>query len=378
MTEGPQNKWKPGAPGSDSLPDFTVIVAAPPGKKNPTVLGHLRKVHYPLEKIQVLLALGNLPPLQRNTAAQRARGEILFFLDDDSLPSPDLFLEAASRFQDPRVDAVGGPSLSHPAQSFWQKCFTQALTSPFGGFGIGARYAAKGSFRPATEKELILCNFAIRRKVYLQSGGLDERLYPNEENEFCNRLKKAGKGLFYDPDLVVYRFQRKSLGKFAKQMFRYGRGRMEHFVLKPSYFSPAYLVPFLFLAYLVFLAGWTAFSLLKAGNPLQGLRGLLLFAPLALYSALNLAFSAAFALKQGKKALPALPAMALTFLVLHICYGAGTFFGFLRGLVLRIQDARGKEGPGKRVEVVPFTIPEAATPRMEPVLAGSRRKKGGA
>ncbi len=378
MTEGPQKKREGVPPGSDSRPEFTVIIAAPPGKKDLMVLEHLKKAQYPLEKIQVLLALGNLPPLQRNQAALQARGDILFFLDDDSLPSPNLFLQAAARFRDPRVDAVGGPSLPHANQGFWQKCFSHALTSPFGGFGIGARYAPKGSFRPATEKELILCNFAIRRRVYLRSGGLDERLYPNEENEFCNRLKKAGKGLFYDPHMEVFRFHRRNLWEFAKQMFRYGRGRMEHFILRPAYISPAYLVPFFFLAYLLFLTGWTAITLLKGGNPFQDPLDLLFFVPLGLYFSMNLAFSTVFALKQGKKFFLALPGMALTFLVLHVCYGAGTFFGFLRGLALKGKGARRGEEIRRRVEVVPFSIPKAASPPMEPVLSGPGRKKDGA
>ncbi len=370
---------KPPAPAEkerEPLPTFTVIVAAPPWKKDPRALALLKRVRYPLEKIQVLQAKGTLPPLQRNAAARKAEGEILFFLDDDSEPSPDLFLQAARRFRDPGVDAVGGPSLSHPSQTFRQACFAHALASPFGGFGIGARYEARGAFRPATEKELILCNFAIRREVYLEAGGLDERLYPNEENEFCNRLKKAGKHLFYDPDLKVYRFQRKSLGAFARQIFRYGRGRMEHFVLKPSFFSPAYLAPTMFLFYLVFLAGWGLSLLAGASSPFSPSLGRLLLLPLFLYLFLNLSFSTAFALRgKGRDFFRALPSMALTFLVLHLSYGAGVLYGLFTGLALRRKKSRDEGTSRSSVDILPFSLAPPSPTREEPVLSGPGGKR---
>ncbi len=366
-------EWAAGRSGA--LPTFTVIIAAPPWKKGLRALDPLGKVLYPLEKIQVLQAKGTLPSRQRNRAAGEAGGEILFFLDDDSEPAPDLFLQAARRFQDPGLDALGGPSLSHPDQSFWQACFTRALTSPFGGFGIGARYEAKGSFRPATEKELILCNFAIRRQVYLDSGGLDERLYPNEENEFCNRLREQGKTLYYDPELVVYRFQRKNLAAFARQIFRYGRGRMEHFVLKPSFFSPAYLAPMGFLLYLVFLAAWTLQGVLSGRGLPQGAAGWIPFLPLFLYLLLDLAVSLPFALGRGPlRFLPSLFSMALTFLVLHLSYGAGSIYGLFRGLALRLGGSREKEAGRSPVEVVPFHLP-ARSGSWESVLPRKPRKR---
>jgi len=89
------------------------------------------------------------------------------------------------------------------------------------------RYRAEGAVRETTERELILCNLAIRRDRFLAAGGLDERLYPNEENELLDRLLKDGGKLLHDPALSVERSQRASLAAFIKQMFRYGRGRAE-------------------------------------------------------------------------------------------------------------------------------------------------------
>ncbi len=56
-----------------------------------------------------------------------------------------------------------------------------------------ARYRAVGGRRRCGEKELILCNLLLSRKVFLSNGGFREDLYPNEENEFLNRLLAGGR-----------------------------------------------------------------------------------------------------------------------------------------------------------------------------------------
>ena len=199
---------------------------------------------------EVLLAEGSAPSQQRNCAAREAVGDVLYFLDDDSLTSAENFARCLEAMSDPTVAVVGGPSITPPDDSRLQQLFGYALASAFGSGAVNRRYRAVGVTRETTDKELILCNLAVRRSLFIELGGFNERLYPNEENEFMTRVIAAGYRLIHNPAMVVYRSQRKNLKAFVRQMFSYGRGRGEQTLITSSY-SLTSFVPLFFVAYLV-------------------------------------------------------------------------------------------------------------------------------
>ncbi len=319
---------------------ISVIIPARPGTERLSFLDKLPKMDYPLDKIEVIHAEGFQPSVQRNRAARTARGDILYFLDDDSEPIPTLLSRAARHFLDEDVAGVGGPAVAHPDESFWQQCFSSVLVSPFGGFGIQARYRPTGSVRVATEQELILCNFCIRRETFLRHRGFDSRLYPNEENEFYNRLIGSGEKLCYDPEMIVYRFSRRNLKAFFRQIFHYGRGRMEHLWLLPRSFNPFHFVPMFFLIYLVCLVGSSFGRWHLPGETIW---------PLGVYGLLNAAFSSRIAME--KRSLAFLPCVFLVFFVLHVAYGLGSLAGVGKGAYLRWLDPSRMDMERFRVEV---------------------------
>ena len=184
------------------------------------------------------MAEGRQPSVQRNRAAREAAGEILYFLDDDSLAPTGLFKEVAARYADPFVSGVGGPIITSPTDGFLRKGFGLALSSPFGGSSIRARYKRLGVERRGTENELITANLSFRKSVFLGAGGFNENLYPNEENELLNKLTSGGKIFLYVPDAWLYRSQRPSFRAYLKQVFTYGRGRMAQNYQHPEGFKP--------------------------------------------------------------------------------------------------------------------------------------------
>lgn len=310
-----------------SLPSISVIIPVKPGGRV-RALDALRSVDYPREKMEVLVAEGRQPSAQRNRAAGRAKGELLYFLDDDSMAPPGLLRTVAERFSDPGVSVVGGPIITPATDGFIQKGFGLALGSAFGGSSIRARYKKLGPERDATENELILANLAFRKKDFLAAGGLNERLYPNEENELMNRLQAEGHRFVYVPDAFLYRSQRANLKAYLRQVFTYGRGRMDQNFAHPAGIRPLHAAPSLFLLYCL--------SLLFVHN-------FVYFLPLMLYLSLCLAFSAAAA-AEAKSPLH-LFAMPFLFLGLHLGYGAG----FLWGIVKNV--ARGGGKPKAAVDV---------------------------
>ena len=291
---------------------FSIVIPVKPGGFV-AALNALRRLTYPLQQFEILIAEGSMPSRQRNQAASQARGDLLYFLDDDSRPVPHALNLCANAFEDQAVAVVGGPSLTPADDKRLQRLFGTALGSFFGAGAMRNRYRSVGALRRTTEQELILCNLAFRRELFLEAGGFDERLYPNEENELLDRISATGHALLHDPDMAVLRSQRPTLKAFMRQMYAYGRGRAQQTLLAGPR-SVTSFAPLFFVCYLLLL------PLLPAG--------LSRTLPLLAYAVLAVLFSitAVMASARLENSL-----VLLLFPLMHCCNGFGLLSGFMGG-----------------------------------------------
>jgi glycosyltransferase involved in cell wall biosynthesis len=296
------------------LPSITVIIPARPDQAEIKAVTAARQLDYPAEQLEILVARGKQPSVQRNTALRAARGELIYFLDDDSVAPPGSLRRAAAHFADTKVQMVGGPNLCPPDAPPLEKIFALVLGSWIAFGPSRARYTPVGSLRDSGEKELILCNLAARRTLLLELGGFNEALYPNEENALMDEIQKRGGRLLYDPGLSVYRRPRATIKAFAKMLRTYGRGRAEQFRVHPTLGSAPNFVPPLFCVFLIAL-------------PWLGKTGL---AALGIYAVAILLQALALVPRGGVlRSLAAIPFLILT----HVLYG----FGFWRGLFTTLK-----------------------------------------
>lgn len=293
---------------------ISIIIPVKPGGFV-TALEALRELDYPRRQFEILVAEGRKPSRQRNLAAQQAQGELLCFLDDDSRPVPGFLQRCDSVFEDRRVAVAGGPSLTPASDSRPRRLFGYALTSPFGAGAMRNRYRSTGTLRATTERELILCNLAFRKELFLAAGGFDERLYPNEENELLDRIAAEGHLLMHDPAMAVQRSQRPTLAAFMRQMYGYGRGRAQQTLLAGPRSLSAF-IPLLFVCYLLALP------------PLALVAGPAWAAPLLLYAVLALVFSIKTMMDSAR---PEGACVFFLFPLMHCCNGIGLLCGFLGG-----------------------------------------------
>jgi cellulose synthase/poly-beta-1,6-N-acetylglucosamine synthase-like glycosyltransferase len=336
-------------PVDENLPSVTVLIAARPGQAVVKAVPAAQALDYPAAKLEIILARGKQPSAQRNTALKAARGELLYFLDDDSVGQPQNLRRAITHFTRPEVVMVGGPNLCPPDAPALEQVFALVLAS----WALGpsrARYAQVGRARETSEKELILCNLVARRDAMLRLGGFNEALYPNEENALMDELQKSGAKLIYDPDLIVHRRPRPNLRAFVRMLMTYGRGRAEQFRLHPTAGSALNFVPPAFLVYLLFTI------ILLLATPSLGKWFLI---PLAFYVGAVLGQAVLLALvpplQAGQhvgwivrisRSAAAIPLIILT----HLLYG----FGFWRGLFTPLK-------PGSRPPAPPVVL-ETVTP----------------
>jgi succinoglycan biosynthesis protein ExoA len=314
---------------STSLPTVTLIVPTRPGQVDVAAVTAGRALDYPSELVETIVARGQQPAVQRNAALQAARGEIIYFLDDDSIPPPQNLRRAVAHFARPEVHMVGGPNVCPADAPFLEQVFAVALSSWLAFLSSRARYSPVGRVRESGEKELILCNLLARRDAVLACGGFDEALYPNEENALMDALQQRGGKLIYDPGLVVYRRPRPTLKAFVKMLLNYGRGRAEQFRLHPTPGSALNFVPPLFCLYLVV-------------GPWFGRLGL---APLVVYALAVLGQTVVSMMTKGiGKSILAMPLISLT----HVFYG----LGFWRGLFTSLKPAPAGARAGVSLEIV--------------------------
>ncbi len=290
-------------------PMISIIIPVKPGGRVSALAG-VSGGDYPADFIEVLVVEGCQPSRQRNRAVAAVTGEYIYFLDDDSLVAPDFLQRAVRHYADPVVAAVGGPSLTPDTDSVLQHSFAMAFASVFGGGGMRNRYRRTGGVRATCDRELILCNLSFRRENFLDHGGLDERLYPNEENELLERIRRDGGRLIHDPDLAISRSQRPTFRAFCRQLYGYGRGRGEQTVLS-GIVKPITFIPSIFFFYILLL-------------PLANKA--VYYLPLLCYLILSLIMSVFEGIRSGRPHSALL--LPVVFPLFHLCYG----LGMIRGL----------------------------------------------
>ena len=285
---------------------ITVIIPTRPGESVVPAAEAALRLDYPRELLEILVVRGTHPSCQRNLALRQAKGELIYFLDDDSLPEPNVLQIGVKYFHNSKVKIVGGPNLCPPNAPRLEKLFALTMGSWIAFGPSRVRYLRTGKPRTSSEKELILCNMLVSRQTLLDHGGFDEALYPNEENALMDDILKEGGNLIYDPDFFVYRRPRRTLGAFCRMLITYGRGRAEQFRLHPGPGSLLNFIPPLFFLFTVatpFLPWWIT-------APVWGFY----FLTLLIQSWIS---------GHGFKGISLLPLLFLT----HLCYGLGFWLG---------------------------------------------------
>lgn len=261
------------------------------------------------------------PAAARNRMVRLARGEWLFFIDDDAFVDEDFFLRFADATRDfPSASIIGGPNLTPAKSNAFQCASGAALASKFGSWVSSSRYTQRRS--PTVfcgEESLILCNLFVRRAA-MSAVIFPENFVCNEENWILQELKCTGHLMIHSPGLVVWHERRSKPSAFARQIHRYGMGRGQNLKHRPSSARVSHIMPSLCLLFT--LTAWASWPWTHH----------LVNIWLALFSAYVLFWFLALSRfeRPAQDPIKVRVVGALLFPLIHISYASGV----LRGLVL--------------------------------------------
>ncbi|MFT6037129.1 MAG: glycosyltransferase involved in cell wall biosynthesis, partial [Marivirga sp.] len=158
----------------------------------------------------------------RNYGFQRAKGDYFIVFDSDCIIPSNYFELVEVSLSNTPLDAFGGPDAALDSFTDTQKAISYSMTSFFTTGGIRGGKVQVGTFRPRS------FNMGISKEVFGKIGGyIITRMA--EDLEFSIRIEEAGFKMGLISEAKVYHKRRTNLRQFYKQLFFFGRGRINIF-----------------------------------------------------------------------------------------------------------------------------------------------------
>ncbi len=212
--------------------------------------------------------------------------------------------------------ACGGMRPTYPADDSGMSCLLLAAEeSRFG--------ASSATYRGTPERCYVKSIFhaGYRREVVDAVGHYNEKLLRTEDNEYNFRVGEAGYRICFEPRIKSAQQIRSSLPKMLRQ--KYQNGYWIGYTLGhcPKCLSLFHFVPAAFVGAAVFTGVLSCFGF-----------GILAALMWTAYGICNISFSAK-AIIDSKRFCPHLLLLPFIFLLMHVCYGAGTYVGVFKMLL---------------------------------------------
>lgn len=251
-----------------------------------------------------------------NLALGEAKGRAILRVDAHSRIPPN-FISSNFECINSGESICGGYLKSLEPSGFWPKLAYLADSSKFGG--------SPASFRNPGQSRYVdtIAYACYKQEVFASVGGFDERLIRNQDNEIHQRMRKAGFGFYYDPNIYSYYVSRNSVKKLIVQKFLNGFWIGITLGISPFCFHLRHFVPSIFFLSTIVSA---LFGLLNIGANWAFLPLLFL---MFVYFSLAIYFSVRASKKEKGWHWLQVLILPFTFFALHFVYGLGTILGIL-------------------------------------------------
>ena len=268
-------------------------------------------------RIRLVENPAGLTTVGMNLCIKQAKAEVIIRVDAHSELAPGYIKRGVELLAETGADELGGIMLARGRSAF-QQAVAWAYSSRFG-IG-GAAYHVGGAAGEAESAYLGI----FRADALTRVGGYDESIIRGEDWDLAQRIKATGGLVWFSPELSVTYWPRGRFEKLIKQFWSTGvwRGdltRRNFAAASKRYFAPPVMV-------LTVAAGLVAaaFGLVLGILPLAG----------------YLAAVAALAVTAANLSIKARVALLVVLPSIHFSWGAGFWFGFLRGAAKTVDRSR--------------------------------------
>jgi GT2 family glycosyltransferase len=158
------------------------------------------------------------PAAARNTAVRAATGEIILFIDDDIVATPQLVTEHIRlHLEDDQAVVLAPMATPHDhVRPIWVQWEEYALELKY-------RDMENGRYEP-TARQFFTGNCSLKRRWFLATGEFDEELKRAEDIEFAFRLEQKCKVHFYfNPSAIGYHYAYRTFESWKRAQYLYGR-----------------------------------------------------------------------------------------------------------------------------------------------------------
>lgn len=166
------------------------------------------------------------PAAARNLGIEKAEGDIILLLDDDSLPTRD-WLDATIKAWDkyPDWDGIGGYVISEPTDSIYCRVITDFFNW----------YLEQNSLNKECPF-LITCNAGYKKNSLNKVHKFDEwfKRAAGEDRDLNIKISRAGGKLRLDRNILVYHDRDLSFLSFVRKNFNYGKAAYNIYLRYPE------------------------------------------------------------------------------------------------------------------------------------------------
>jgi cellulose synthase/poly-beta-1,6-N-acetylglucosamine synthase-like glycosyltransferase len=182
--------------------------------------------------------------LALNKAVPVTKGEILFFLDADTIIEKDAITRIIPWFTKKDIAVVSPKYVAQQSSRLLPRL--ASLENKFNSslFKAHMFFGSMLSFRG--------CGVAIRRSFFESAGGWSKTLI--EDVDFAGKTLKAGHKIQYEPSAIVRTKEMETLGELKRQRIRWGKGAAYSFLHYRSTYSGSrqfmlHFFPYIFLIF---------------------------------------------------------------------------------------------------------------------------------
>ena len=192
--------------GQDFAEPFEIIVVDSSTDRTAAII----QERFP-QVVLIALSRQTLPGPARNLGVQRARGEIIAFLDADCIPARDWLAHIVAA-HDAGHAIVGGAVLNGTPNS----------TVGWAGYiGEFREFLPQGEARRVAH--IPTCNISYKASIFRRYGGFPEAHYPQEDLLFNWMLGRQGEHIRFDPAIRVTHTHRTQIAAYLAHQHRIGQ-----------------------------------------------------------------------------------------------------------------------------------------------------------